>query len=399
MHVPDALTSAALLHSQLSSQLASACASTTVEVLRSFPVGSSDREYVPVASIEAANSTTMRTGPAPLVSFPSRGQAGPVGRWIAHAVSSMDLASAAASSNTGTTESQHLRSLLATVPTFLLLRSLDVGLSQCVLVSAAAAVALERAAADDTGPASRVLPTSAVLTTSLPVIDLRDRFPPWSVLLSQSRTLVEMPRRPDIEKSSPTPTQTRVAGLSQPPMAPHAAVRHQPPKPPAGAGIASPPRIASRRLMASQAGLPFPGPLPSADASEPVMAASPPVQIGVPVDLAGSWQQPPQQHQFQLNAAAWEPPSLAESLPRPETSCPPAALSALPPRVPNTRGSPECTPQTPTVSQTASAGGDDVDRSMLMQLPLLGHVTFPDGRSIPVVLGPDGVPRYLLEQQ
>lgn len=397
MHVPDALTSAALLHSQLSSQLASACASTAAEVLRGLTVGSSEREYVLIASIEATSSTTMLTGSAPLVSFSNRGQAGLVGRWIAHAVSSMDLAAA---SSTDTTESQRLHSLLATVPALSLLHSLDLGLSQCVLESAAAAVALERAAADDTrgtDPVSRVLPTtaSAVLAPSMPVIDLRDRFPPWSALLSQSRPLVEMPRRPDCEK--PSPAQARVAGLSQPPVAPHPAVRHQPPKPLAGAGIASPPRIASRRLMVSHRGLP--SPLSPADASEPVMAAAPPVQIGVPVDLAASWQQPPQQHQLQLNAAAWEPPSLADGQPKPETSGPPAALSALPPRVPNTGGSPQSTPQTPTASHPVSAGGGDVESSMLMQLPLLGHVTFPDGRSIPVVLGPDGVPRYLFEQQ
>ena len=33
---------------------------------------------------------------------------------------------------------------------------------------------------------------------------------------------------------------------------------------------------------------------------------------------------------------------------------------------------------------------------VVLQLPLLGHVSFSDGRSIPVVLGPDGAPRYVL---
>lgn len=43
-----------------------------------------------------------------------------------------------------------------------------------------------------------------------------------------------------------------------------------------------------------------------------------------------------------------------------------------------------CVPSSPV--QTAASG-------QMMQLPLLGHVAFPDGRSIPVVMGPDGAPR------
>lgn len=289
---------------------------------------------------------------------------------------------------------------LVNLPALRLLAALDADMVQSIVESAAATVTQELGAAAASATTSAVpLPSSSGAL----LINLRELVPPLSLFLPLAEPLRPQSVVTPVSSSIASPMRASAeahsvvgAGIGPGiPVAPVGAVRSSGGIKQDGLGIASSPRMSARRTAPDHR---FSGSANSSAASLPSPSHDAASLAFVPQGSGEMRQEATAIAETSAVLGSWLPPALASApqvtaaalfcIPPPSVVGPPATISAPTPPPPLLNG------QVPLSAMNILPGA--TDGGTLLQLPLLGHVTFPDGRSVPVVLGPDGMPRYLI---